>query len=336
MIAGNALAWTLGAVDVPPIGQPVYVGALVGGVVIGLIVLAAGMRLREGPSAAWSESTGAQAKWRGAVLSVGIGALAWMCYAVIFGATHWPPGSSEHRAGWTLAALGLAGAAMSAVGVGSKADTQSLGARTRLASWIWLLGLSAVLGAGAGLWALWPQVREQETLVRGLIGAACACGATVAMAMPLGGADRRGGGVSVAIILAGVAIASGGALLASGSIALGQIALGLGVTLLGVMIGAAIKRTWSVGGVMICVSSAGVSGLLLAGSVWSYTPWYSGVILAGAPLGGWAAENVLVRSKSSRVRAVVRVVVSAIIAGIGVATAVSLTGRAGGGGEYDY
>lgn len=325
----------LGAADLPPIGHPVYAGAIVGGVVVGLVALRATVSLRQGPSAAWAP--GEAGRWRAALMALatgGGGVLGFVCYGMILGFSNWPPGSSEHRAGWSLLGLGVVSAVLAMLGLSKRCDASDMNVGSRVPAWAWLVAAALLLGALSGVAAFWPWLQGTELRWKGVIGMGALAALTAAMALPLGAMDRRGQGVSSAVILAGVAMAAGAALLVSGSIAFGQIGLGVGMTLAGVMIAVLIKRSAIVGGLLIASGCASIGGLLAAGQAWSYMPLHSGAIVACAPLAGFLVDGLLTSRRSPKARAIVRIVVAALVAGIGVATAVSLEGRAGGSNDY--
>lgn len=311
----------LAAVDLPPIEHPVYLIALAAALVVGVIALRPTIALGQGPSAAWAP--GDSGAWRGVLTVLGVGGLTILCYQVIVG-LRWPPVSSEHRVGWAIAMTTAIAVVFALSPVRRAIDPAGAVVRaSRLPAWLWVKIIAAILAKLMVIALMWNHLLPNAESWAGLLQGIATVTACVLMTLALTSIERRGGGLSSAIILAGVVLASSAALLASGSIVLGQIGLGLAAVSLALAIAAVIKKNAPIAPLAIALASAIITALLLAGYRFSSLPLRGGVVLAAAPVAGWAAGALVARRVSPRWRHVIEIVVSAITAGIGVALCVN-------------
>lgn len=333
----------MGALEPPPIGHPVYIAGLVLGAIVGLIAVRPALRLGDGPSAAWMPA--GPSSIRQSIAALGVGTLGLMAFLAILGGEQfgWPPVSAERRAGWGLGALGVIGAVLGVVGV-LRAASGGAGpgpGQARWPAWLVLAVVGVVMGGLYGMAVVWTRLfgagADSAARVEGAIAIGAAVIATLAIVLPLGAMDRRGQGFSASFIAAGMLLASAGALLGSGSIALGQMTLGLACPVLALAGVSALTRGGSIGAGAITVAAAGLAGLLLSGQMFSRLPLHSGVIIAGAPVAAAIVDATLGRWIARRLgakwAAAARIGAAAVVAGVGMASAISVEGR---GDAYEY
>jgi hypothetical protein len=179
-------------------------------------------------------------------------------------------------------------------------------------------GLSALVLSSNGLTTLGKAMLLPDSLAMAVALVACllwAGAGALTMLISLEQSRR----ISTSILLTGVAIAVGAGLLGTGSVKLGQYGFGVGAMAAGVMIATLIARGRTLAPIVAVLLPAILATLISSGVAFSSTPIWVWALLGVAPVAGFVIENVALSRANDRIRALARIGVAALIAGVAVA-----------------